>query len=527
MDISHETSPFNRQSQRLLFAGIRFVLFGYDPISRAQVSRKLVSGGAIDAGIYSADCTHVIVNNIEYDDPVCVAARRDGKVLVSGLWVEHSFDVGGPVLTDSVIYMPPRDLNGIPGAKSLVVCLTGYQRDDRDDIMVMVDLMGAKFTKPLKADMVTHLICYKFEGEKYELAKRIKRIKLVNHKWLEDCLRNWEILPEEGYSKSGHELEMEAEAKDSEDEAEGTTTRQNERKLASPHHSLLSKQEVPRSLSNTSVSRGFSNAENVVSATVKSSSDQFSNPYEIKSRHPGTGHIFGDTTGPSNIFEGTPSGSTTQNNIMAASTIASIPSSNEARKVTLASYSKEVPMRTPPPTIKTTSNTSSAKRLNKQNVIEALNMSKSLLEKVNDQSETTLAGVGTPLSYPAYCAEDEQNASSYGKRKMDVSSGSSKIQRISRDDDTSNRGSPHVEGGQELKKNPLFFFFFFFTADISYFNTNAAKSPAKSTPSKTTGRKPSGFKAKDVTADISYLNNSAATSPAKDTLQCTVKVPRL
>nr|GEV17353.1 BRCT domain-containing protein [Tanacetum cinerariifolium] len=491
MDISHETSPFNRQSQRLLFAGIRFVLFGYDPISRAQVSRKLVSGGAIDAGIYSADCTHVIVNNIEYDDPVCVAARRDGKALVSGLWADHSFDIGGPVLTDSVIYMPPRDLNGIPGAKSLVVCLTGYQRDDRDDIMVMVDLMGAKFTKPLKADTVTHLICYKFEGEKYELAKRMKRIKLVNHKWLEDCLRNWEILPEEGYSKSGHELEMEAEAKDSEDEAEGTTTRQNERKLASPHHSLLSKQEVPRSLSNTSASRGFSN------------------PYEIKSRHPGTGNVFGDTTGPSNIFEGTASGSTTENNIMAASTIVSISPSNEARKVTLASYSKEVPMRTPPPTIKTTSDTSSAKRLNKQNVIEALNMSKSLLEKVNDQSETTLAGVGTPLSYPAYCAEDEQKASSYGKRKMDVSSGSSKIQRISRDDDTSNRGSSHLEGGQELKKNP--------PADISYCKTNAAKSPAKSTPFKTTGRKPSGFKAKDVTADISYLNNSAATSPAKDT----------
>ncbi|PWA72351.1 BRCT domain-containing protein [Artemisia annua] len=157
---------------------------------------------------------------------------------------------------------------------------------------------------------------------------------------------------------------MEAKAKDSKDEAEGTTTRQNERKLASP--------EVPRSLSNTSAHRGFSNAENVVSATTKSSSDQFSNPYEIKSRHPGTGTVFGDTTGPSNIFEGTASGSTTQNNIMAAST--------------------------------------------------------------------------------------------HGKRKMDVSSGSSKLQRISLDDDISIRESSHVESGQELRKNP--------EADISYINTS-------------------------------------------------------
>lgn len=34
------------------------------------------------------------------------------------------------------MYRPLRDLNGIPGSKSLIVCLTGYQRQDREDIMV-------------------------------------------------------------------------------------------------------------------------------------------------------------------------------------------------------------------------------------------------------------------------------------------------------------------------------------------------------------------------------------------------------
>lgn len=29
----------------------------------------------------------------------------------------------------------------------------------------MVDLMGGQFSKPLVANRVTHLICYKFEGE--------------------------------------------------------------------------------------------------------------------------------------------------------------------------------------------------------------------------------------------------------------------------------------------------------------------------------------------------------------------------
>ncbi|XVF05173.1 hypothetical protein REPUB_Repub05bG0148700 [Reevesia pubescens] len=64
---------------------------------------------------------------------------------------------------EMIMYKPLRDLNGIPGAKSLIICLTGYQRQDRDDIMTMVSLMGAQFSKPLVANKVTHLICYKFE----------------------------------------------------------------------------------------------------------------------------------------------------------------------------------------------------------------------------------------------------------------------------------------------------------------------------------------------------------------------------
>lgn len=99
-----------------------------------------------------------------------------------------------------IMYRPLKDLNGIHGANSLVMCLTGYQRQDREDIMVcdsipmfhvwlftglrllfvwcehscfygctghsqtLVRLMGSQFSKPLVANKVTHLICYKFEG---------------------------------------------------------------------------------------------------------------------------------------------------------------------------------------------------------------------------------------------------------------------------------------------------------------------------------------------------------------------------
>ncbi|XP_038899492.1 BRCT domain-containing protein At4g02110 isoform X2 [Benincasa hispida] len=106
------------------------------------------------------------------------------------------------------------------------MCLTGYQRQDRDDVMTMVGLMGAQFSKPLVANKVTHLICYKFEGDKYELAKKLRTIKLVNHRWLEDSLREWMLLPESNYNISGYDMEMlEAEAKDSEEESNSSITK--------------------------------------------------------------------------------------------------------------------------------------------------------------------------------------------------------------------------------------------------------------------------------------------------------------
>ncbi|XP_055829936.1 BRCT domain-containing protein At4g02110-like [Solanum dulcamara] len=280
-----------------IFVGVRFVLIGFDPFGKAQIRSKLVEGGGVDEGKYGPDCTHLIVDNIIYDDPICVSARRVGKIVVTSLWVAHSFDLGMPVDHHSVMYRPPKNLNGIPGAKSLIVCLTGYQRQDRDDIMTMVGLMGANFSKPLVANKVTHLICYKFEGEKYELAKKMKTIKLVNHQWLEDCLKSWEILSEAAYDKSGYELEMmEAEAKDSEDENEGIAANRSGETIAimgpenpkSPNQFLV-KQEASTNISDLNSFRGLSGLGNTnelsFSASKQSKSDQVPAFEESPNRH--------------------------------------------------------------------------------------------------------------------------------------------------------------------------------------------------------------------------------------------------
>ncbi|KAF3550081.1 hypothetical protein DY000_02003318 [Brassica cretica] len=118
------------------FSGVRFALVGFNPTDGNTIRSKLMSGGGVDVGQYSQEYTHLIVDKLVYDDPVCVAARSSGKVVVTGSWVHHSFDAGMVIDAHSVLYRPLRVLNGIPGAKSLIVCLTGYQRQDREDIMV-------------------------------------------------------------------------------------------------------------------------------------------------------------------------------------------------------------------------------------------------------------------------------------------------------------------------------------------------------------------------------------------------------
>lgn len=105
------------------------------------------------------------------DDQQCVLARAHGKKVVSELWVDDSLDRRELADADRVsqlysnyhiflrlfsfsatrfsftevalfafwqaLYWPVREFNGIPGAESLVICLTGFQKRYREDITVL------------------------------------------------------------------------------------------------------------------------------------------------------------------------------------------------------------------------------------------------------------------------------------------------------------------------------------------------------------------------------------------------------
>ena len=119
-----------------LFAGVHFLLIGFDCVSMSQYRSKLVQSGGTDAMQFGGGWTHIVVRGLVNVDPVCAVARAQGNKVVSEMWVDDRLDQGVLADADKVIYWPARDLKGIPGSGSLQICLTGYQMKDRKDIML-------------------------------------------------------------------------------------------------------------------------------------------------------------------------------------------------------------------------------------------------------------------------------------------------------------------------------------------------------------------------------------------------------
>ncbi|XP_050226528.1 uncharacterized protein LOC126676379 [Mercurialis annua] len=94
----------------------------------------------------------------------------------------------------------------IPGMQKVVATVSGYHGTERFNLIKLISNSGASYVGGMSKS-ITHLICWKFEGKKFELAKKFEKTIIVNHRWIEDCIKRRKRVPEHPYVlQSGEEI---------------------------------------------------------------------------------------------------------------------------------------------------------------------------------------------------------------------------------------------------------------------------------------------------------------------------------
>ncbi|KAM6549295.1 hypothetical protein CsatB_020971 [Cannabis sativa] len=88
---------------------------------------------------------------------------------------------------------------------SVIATVSGYHGTQRLNLVRLILHAGAHRVGRV-SESITHLVCWKFEGRRFNLAKSFNTI-IVNHRWVEDCIKQGKRLPEEPYTlQSGQEV---------------------------------------------------------------------------------------------------------------------------------------------------------------------------------------------------------------------------------------------------------------------------------------------------------------------------------
>ncbi|KAI4346789.1 hypothetical protein L6164_007657 [Bauhinia variegata] len=94
--------------------------------------------------------------------------------------------------------MPMVPIRGpIQGMETVVATVSGYHGTERSNLIKLITHAGGNYVGRMSKS-ITHLICWKFEGKKFDLAHKFNTI-IVNHQWVEDCIKQRRRLPENSY----------------------------------------------------------------------------------------------------------------------------------------------------------------------------------------------------------------------------------------------------------------------------------------------------------------------------------------
>ncbi|KAK9419190.1 putative BRCT domain-containing protein [Seiridium unicorne] len=194
------------------FAGVVVCCTSIPPEHRTYIAERVEEFGGVHKYDLTPDVTHLIVGEYDTAKYRHVARERpDIKPMAAGWinavrshWVnDQDFDFAK--LESEYHLRTFESSGGLPQSpvpeerqrQKLLICLTGFEEQDRHYIEEMVVANGGNYMGDLSRK-VTHLIVCKPEGKKYQAAKNWN-ITTVSIEWLDDSVRRGMILDETCY----------------------------------------------------------------------------------------------------------------------------------------------------------------------------------------------------------------------------------------------------------------------------------------------------------------------------------------
>ena len=195
------------------FSRARIAVSEYAPEDASEIERELRALGAETVDAYDETCTHVVTPFQRGED--YARAMEDGKIVVSYAWIEDCVAKRRVVDADEkALYVPLVGPDGIRGFNALTIVVDGYGAQEKMDIIELIEAAGGTHVEEVNAK-TTHLICHRAGSDAYIKAIVSGKVEIVNHLWMEDCIRQWKLLASTSangglYAKMGVEIDYEA-----------------------------------------------------------------------------------------------------------------------------------------------------------------------------------------------------------------------------------------------------------------------------------------------------------------------------
>lgn len=174
----------------LFLLGCHFLIVEYDETNKEEVPtwKKIIKmhGGEIET-CFNPKITHILCRTQKHG--IVMQAIRENKRCVTAYWLNDIVTKKQVLPPWQAIHLPTPSVFGLtkPGHKH-IICLTGFEEEERDRVKQMIIETGARLTTYLSKQN-TVMICKKIDMTSKKCAKGKEfGLPMVNIVWLTDLL---------------------------------------------------------------------------------------------------------------------------------------------------------------------------------------------------------------------------------------------------------------------------------------------------------------------------------------------------